>query len=578
MFDQEYPSTQVHWINAGNTEQLELSFTLVANSLGSENIEKDATDKNVIVSVSRRLKQDTRGHWLMVLDGMDDRSDLDATGTLKKIKSLLELIPKCNSGRLLITTRSKALANSLLKQKDEFIIDISALDDAGASQLLLGKSTKDEAKLKSALRVAKEFGYSPVSLTLAHTYRHVVAKGKSMSYYREKIKTKSAKKGSGLEEAGVRRAWELLYDSINQEYVETSRLMLLIGSLDLQTVPTSLLAQASDRDVDKRHISILVKYGMVEPLTNRRAISVTPMIRKCVQEWLVENDQRSLYGEKALSALCAIYPAPEDKEYHNCAILHPCATVILRYQKPDTSEAKHDRADLLFKVAKYVVHLGHYQSALDYFSDCLSLRQEDPDPKQNLIDEVKAAIAEATKESQQSKDSPVTDAIIPITGENLASLRSWQEDYDLGLKDAMLGRHDQARTHYHAALESSTSQFGENSPVGLRILGSLAITEFSLAHQEQAFATLQYVFSKQQDLLGPNHPETLVTRHNAAIVLHNMGQWGVAGAELHRVLNLRAKLLGHDNPTTILTFLHLVQNYKVQGLIEGNARVIELDE
>lgn len=576
LFYKEYPISQVHWIHAGNMEQLELSFKLVADSLGSENTEKNAKDKSAIASVSRRLKQDSHGHWLMILDGIDDRSGLDAAGSWKTIKSLLELIPKCNSGRLLITTRSKTLANSLLKQKDECIIDVPALDNAGASQLLLGKITKDEAKLKSALRVAKMLDYSPVSLTLAYTYRHVVAKGKPMSHYREKIKAESAKKAKEQEEAGVRRAWELLYDVINQDHPETARLMLLIASLDLQRVPMSLLAEAAGRDVDKRHIKTLVKYGMVEPLTNGRAITVTSMIRNCVQQWLIEHDQKALYEEKALSALCAIFPSPEEEE-HNCAVLYPCATAILRYQKPDTSEARQERASLLFKVAKYVAYLRHYQSALAYLGDCLSLRQEDPDPDQKLIEEVKSAIAQVTKESEQPKDSSITDAVVPRTRDHVAFPHNWQEEYRFGLKAATLRQHDQAQAHYHAALESCTRLLGENSVERLRILGKLAITEFCLGHQEQALARLGRVFSKQLEVLGPNHPETLVTRHNGALFLQHMGRWNDAGEELHRVLNLRTGLLGRDNPSTISTLLALVHNYRQQGLLGKKTRVIEID-
>jgi len=576
-FDRDFPGSKIHWVNAQSAVQFELSYRFIAGALNLSD-----TGNGVIESVHHHLRRDCAGRWLMVLDGLCEGSDLMATSGSHEGQSLLKFVPKCHNGKVLATTRSRALANRLARQQDSNVIDVPALEDGDAARLLLGSVVEDAAKLRSAALVAKELGHSPVALTLAGAFFDTVKK-MPLGRYLSMITSQQHTSSQGTkEEVGVRRAWQPLYDDLNKKYPETARLMLLVGDLDLQSIPTSFVAEATaDKDVE-RHIRILVQYGLVEPFVNRTAICVTDMVRQRVREWLVEHNQKPVYEEKVLSLMSAAYPAPEAEEHARCEVLHPCVMAILQLPLPAAVEAKRDRATLLFKVARYLLHLGQHKPAIRYLRDCLGLGIEDPEGVQSVIDEAQAVMDQAAAGETGHQPSSSTVSRRPSLPSAVASLfratpdasptehtHGWAEMYNLAVEQAKRNLHRQAETHYLAAFQAAARLFGSDGYVTLQILGSLAVTKCSLGHAEEGRSILEFVLARQRDTLGPNHPETLVTRHNLALVLQMIGQLDIAGAELQHVLDLRIQLLGRSSPATTQALEHLIWNCQARGMLEN---------
>ena len=537
--------------------------------------------------VHRHLRQDCGSRWLMVLDGLRDDAHLTATSGSDKGRSLLEFVPKCHSGRVLATTRFRAVANRLVGQQDSHTIEVPTLEDGEAAQLLTGSpAVGDAARLRSAARVAKELGHSPVALTLASTYLHAVKK-MPLSRYLEVIASQQPTDPRGTkEEVGVRRAWRPLFDDLSKRHPETARFMLLIGVLDVQTLLTSFVAEAAvDRDVDK-HIDILVRYGLLEPFVNRTAICVTAMVRQSVCEWLVEHDQKLVYEEKALSLMSTAYPASEE-EHDRCGVLHPYAVAILQFPPPTAAEAKRDRAKLLFKVARYLLRLEQHQLAIQHLQGCLRLGAEDPKRVQSMIEEAQTAMSRSAPAAggggveghrqislawSRGVVAPAAVASLFRAGPNDIRVepgRGWAENYSLALRLAKQNLFREAESHYVAALQAAARLFGLDDYVTLQILGSLAIARCSLGYADEAKTALEFVLARQRNILGPHHPEALVTQYNLALVLQMTDQLEAAGVELQHVLDMRIQLLGHGDSATVQALEQLIRNCQARGMPES---------
>lgn len=588
---------------------MDLSFKLIADILEIP-IPSDSRGKDLLKLVHGHLKRGNGRHWLVVLDGVDEEASHNG-------RSILELAPKCHNGRVLVTSRSRIVANRLAEQVDDCVVPVRELDGKESAQLLLGGSKSvedcDAAKLQLAESVAKLLGHSPVALSLAYAYRTTV-KDVSLSQYLELIKSPSTGSGSGgtsgrplaamtKQEIGVRRAWQLLFDHLNKSEQDTASLMLLVGSLNMQTLRTRFLAEgAGGRNVDAS-IKILVRHGLVEPYVDRTAICITALIRQSTRDWLDENNQKLVYEERALFFMSRAFPAHDAKDYDNCEDLYPCALAILQFLPPKAVEAKRYRANLVYKVAKFLLVIGKHEAAAQKLDECLRLRNEVPVTTQDIIhaEEIQATMrqvetARAPLENvkagttstirtnhdvgpnNSSRDMVVVPSSVMslfkaptspnkgqmVVHQSLSSNTQWVETFNLALEQAKQGHHQQAVSHYQAALQGVSAKEGEEgiknaNPATLRILGSLGLTKCALGEFDEGGSMLQFVLERQKAILGPNDPETMVTRHNLAIVLQKTGQVKAACAELQDVLDHRIRLLGSDSPATMLTRQHLAR-------------------
>lgn len=620
-FHREHPGSKIHWVNAGSPAQFELSFKRIAKNLFISR--KGMTNGDMLEEVCDTLKQDEEGYWLMVLDGLDDMN-LRSTASSLSGKSLLDFVPNTPLARVLTTTRSESIASRMVNHKDEYVIKVSTLKETDASLLLLGKKTLAEDRVRSVFSVAKVLGCSAGTLTMAQLYRQTTKL--SWTPFKETMRSVdvSAKKTSG-----TMRIWQLLYEIITEKHADASRLLLVIGLLDVQSIPDIFF----ERDQLNEHILCLVDYGMVEPSADKRLLTVTAIIRRCVQEWLDNKKKRDGVEEKLLSILCAKF---NQGEYHTNEVLLPCALSILNFRAIST-ESKGYLATLLFRIAQYYMHVKEHKVALEHLERCLSLREEEPAGKEELITETRESMKQAEnnlaalrkgskaraktetptdrisqaeeklKQVQRSmgqdhpetirkasdfatiqlqhSDSSSSKEIIALyqrvldwskEKSGVQSMDTARRQYNLALAHDQRGEYNNAASLYKSAFQTAEQQLGPGNPELLRILGSLACMYCAQGRLEDAQQAFGVVLAGQTKALGADHPETLVTRQNAAMMLGELGQVDEASAELEKVLAVQARLLGLDNPATFRTACSLAVCYRMKGLDKDAEKILRV--
>ncbi|KAK7935971.1 TPR-like protein [Apiospora marii] len=267
-FHLTHTGSHVHWVNVTCPIQFEHAYNRIAEDL---HLSKTKIKINgVLAAVRDALRQDVGGQWLIVLDGLED---------MKLMRNrLVDYLPKVPSrAQILVTTRDKQIASDLAKERTECIITVSQLTDEDASFMLLGRP-------KVSVNVARKLRGSAGTLTLAYLFKKTDVPWQDYLDMMG-LKTNCHKSNS---ERRPQRAWQLVFELLQKDHGDAAELLLTVASLYVQTVSSAFFNRIEFSVLTP----VLVEYGMIEPSADRRLVNVTPLIRRCVQTWLRENEKK----------------------------------------------------------------------------------------------------------------------------------------------------------------------------------------------------------------------------------------------------------------------------------------------
>ncbi|KAJ6258603.1 hypothetical protein Dda_6650 [Drechslerella dactyloides] len=628
-YSKDFPVAKVLWVNARTVEQFERSYRVILEDLRIAN-----KGGNVLKSVQRHLNQDANGNWLMVLDGVDDEASLailSASGD--KIKdaegksSLLDYVPQSMSGRVLFTSRVMSLASSLLHQKSEYLIEIPALTDDDTALLLYGNIPNDTAKKQIAVELGRALAKSPLAINMAAAYIRAQGDGFLIRNYLEFLGPGTPKPGveSTLSEKdevqqAVDKAWKIAYKFLKDKDAEAARLMLVLASLNLQTVRTFFLAKGTDAGARfAEHVTLLVNLGLIRQSEDRTEVSVTPLIQLCAQRQVSQSDDPVWAGERALALVTAAFPAAESEEFETCEILYPIVSAVLKMQ-PKTGAGINDRGTLLFKLGGYHKHLGRLEAALKFLNDCLKVREDQPNKDKDLIEKVNKAL-DSVKEEQRRAESAPEVAMSPTSpgggqpsawnnlmgkvqgvmriapgamspeqhqqmGEKMkAELAECEKELGKdhedtlrkaeGLAVALHGRDPRGESIAirKRVLEWCTARYGPRSLDTIRQTYNLALAYDVQGQYDEAAELYQTAFKNAENLLAPGSPELLRILSSMAVVYVAQGKMAQAEEALRVALAGQQAKLGPDHPETLLTR----QNAALAAQAQGKFEIVEQD-
>ncbi|KAI5925144.1 hypothetical protein F4810DRAFT_708947 [Camillea tinctor] len=359
----------------------------------------------------------------------------------------------------------------------------------------------------------------------------------------------------------------------SQFVIEVSQLkdddasLLLLGK---ETPDLSMKRKAAAR---AKELGGSADYGMVEPSADGTVITVTALIRGCVQKCLDDKGEREMVEEHVLSILCNKLHGDEPL---TAEVLLPCALAALKFQ-PTSVDVKLKLANLHSKVAKLYGNTKEDQLAVNHWERAMSLYEEDPENSHDLVRDAKRALQEARARAESAeshsgelvKSGAMVSRVAKKKEELLAFERSAGAHHPDTVRQAnetaafqlMHGVPSEAQDSVELlrrVLDWCKDKWGENSIDVARRQYNLAI---ALEHQgeydraEQLYRSalriagppreaLQATLLGQRKALGADHPDTLKTRHNVAMMLSEEGQLDTAVDELKHVLFVQVQRSG----------------------------------
>ncbi|KAM0213594.1 hypothetical protein ACHAQD_009247 [Fusarium lateritium] len=571
-YKRQNPGHGVYWIGASSTSELQSSYIRIAEQL---HINQDSQkNKSLIELVFERLKREPS---LIVFDGMDSESSLSSVD-FTSAKPLADLVPTTTKVNVLITTRSKAVARHLVGNRDKYVVEVGPVSLEDASMILLGKVTRDPSRKKFVEHMSSILDGSAGALTLVYFYLKNAGKESNRKDYSERLSSKSAEKSAVL------KAWQLLYELINQMHKDTVDTMLIMSCLNVQCIPSELF----ERKVVQNCMPVLEGFGFVEMSADRQLFAMTAIVREQAKEFLNHNiQQRQDIQDRAAQSIQDRFDAEASEA------LVPCALAVLGLQHVSPQRGQRSQTDLLFSIARYYNGRGNHQKALEYFQQCLKSREADINlpNRAMMIEMTRQAIIEVENvlnkpagpteldkgEPGASSAATRTQFAAPMLGSSGPTYEGDSVNYNdciesvqRGLRQASKGNHRGAEKLYLYVIQELQAQMNSRKPdmelirFHLKVLSCLAATYCAQGKFTEALNILKTVIPEQEAVIGKSNPETLLTRNDYALLLQDSDP-DAADQELRMLHKDQIRLLGADSPDALSTESNLALNSSLRG-------------
>jgi tetratricopeptide (TPR) repeat protein len=589
---------------------------------------------------------DKREKWVLILDNVDDASFLvkeqstgqdrrtNSTGS-ENLRPLVEYLPQCPNGSILITTRSKSAALKIVEQRD--IIVVEPMGSADALALFENKLGRhDDGDDTAELAAALEF--MPLAIVQAAVYISQRVPRYSVREYLQDFRKSDRKRASLLNYEGgqLRRdqqaknsiigTWQISFDYIREIRPSAADLFSLMSFFDRQGIPEALLRSGGEQrnlrqdqkesnndnyaninaghsDDDEDHASqssvsdgfeddvlALRNYSFISINTDGTTFEMHRLVQLATRKWLEAHEQQERWKQQFIKNLYAVLPTGDYENWVRCQTLFPHAQSAVA-QQPEEEDSLRDWTSILYKAAWYAWRIGKGVEAEKMSVQSMIVRKrilgrEHNDTLNSMAmaglayklrgrwdaaEELEVQVME-TRKKKLGADHPGT-----LT--SMANLASTYRNQ---------GRWDAAEELFVQVIETLKKKLGTDHPDTLTSMANLASTYLNQGRWDAAEELEVQVIETLKKKLGADHPDTLTSMANLASTYLNQGRWDAAEELEVQVMETRKKKLGADHPSTLTSMNNLAFTWKGTGratqavrlmkeCIQSQKRVLGLD-
>ncbi|GAB7336855.1 hypothetical protein MBLNU13_g00421t2 [Cladosporium sp. NU13] len=426
------PKTWVLWLYASNEARFEQSVRDILDQLKVPN--RHDPKSNIFQLLRGILCNTTKGPWLLIIDNADnarvllgsscagraDKSAVNAPPT----EARLDYIPRCDHGRVLITSRSRDAARELVDWKDIVAVGPMNTEQAVA---LLEKKLDREYEVQNVVVLAKALDFMPLALAQAAAYICQRAGRCSVQEYVEKLGQYDRSEASvlDLDERDLRRdreasnsimlTWQISFNHIREVRPSASDLLSLMCFFDRHAIPEALLqergsgqaegekegsagnsgdserggedagtSKPSERNaaipgdkVEEYELDIVVlrNYSLISSTTDKAVFEMHRLVQDAIRKWLRAVKQLDRWASQFVSNLGKVFPTSDIGNWAICQSLFPHTMEALHVKSTDR-ETSLQLATLLLRSGNYASAVGIYVDAENMQKRSLEVRNE----------------------------------------------------------------------------------------------------------------------------------------------------------------------------------------------------------
>ena len=572
------------WVHAGSTARLEQSFRDIADCVGIPG--RQDPKANVFRLVHDWLRNGKSGRWLLIFDNIDksdlllDVGDTGQQGQGTAVDSepwqpISAYLPHSPNGSILITSRSQAVALTLLEEKD--IVAVQPMAPSHALSLFEKKlgplsQGEDTAELAAAL------DFMPLAIVQAAAYISQRAPRCSVQRYLEDFQKSDRKKTYLLNhEAGQLRrdwqaqnsaiiTWQISFEHIHRTRPSAADLLSLMSFFDRQGIPEALLrkrvengndhgskeerdkhdnkeekeddkdtaSECSEDDRFEDDVQTLRDYSFLS-VGRDQTFEMHALVQLATRTWLEANGKLEQWKQCYIKNLSDEFPTGEYGNWIKCRALFPHARSAVT-QRPKAEGSLLDWAWLLYHAAWYMWKRGNIIEAIDLSEIAMKVRKELLGP-----------------EHQSTLYSMDMVGIV----------------YSLG------GRWTEAEELNVQVIETRKKLLGEEHPHTLNSLATLAIIFWNQRRWTEAEDLSIRTIEMRKRILGSEHPDTITSIANLAITLRSQGRLKEAEELQVQVIETTKRVLGEEHPDTLCSMANLAFTLKFQLRYEEAISLME---
>lgn len=544
------------WIHASSAARFEQSIRDALDWLKVRG--RDEPDANMLQLFQSWLRDDPRRNWLVILDNVDDAVILLESASASNNtgehsgKRRIDYLPTCPNGKLLLTSRSKAAALTIVN--DKCIIPIEPMSEQHASALATVKLGHNFDPHDS-YELAKALDHIPLAITQAAAYIKQRAPRCTVAEYIDHVAKTKASKRSVLDrdEGDLRRdreaknsiflTWQISIERIERVRPSAADLLYLMSCFDRQAIPESLLYIPTDQNrvvsgaVDSQKgvqddvsnsiddsddslgshdeafeddIAVLRGYSFIETAAKPDIFRMHRLVQLATQKWVKQRGHLELWQSRFISNLCDAFPRPGQKNRDLCHSLFPhgAAAFNVVLESP-SAMLKH--AQLFEKCREYARQEGSYAHALGLAQKVCMIREN-----------LDGAEHPATCESFQRLVTMYT-----INGHHIKAIELGEQ-----------------------TLKLCEKIFGEVHPSTLIVVAELARAYGDLHQYEKSRSLGEKVLTCRRNIYGNDHRATIKSMINLSVTYERLGRYEDARQLIERVVSLKTDVLGDEHPET----------------------------
>src|SRR5436305_1317660 len=560
----------VCWLRANDWNTLVSSYVELSGdsdliSLGSPKFENE----NDSIAIANRLKtwfeKKCELKWLLIFDNADNLHDTE------EMQNVADLIPRGQSGCVLITSRNRARVKKLANAGCEVI----EMVESEAMQLFtecsqLSVSDSNEQYVKALIR---SLGYLPLAIEQAGSF--IQASGISVVRY---IALYEANKSDLLKEKlptniyyheTVATTWKISFADVDRQDPLASEMLRLMPFLDGVKIHKDIFETGSKILTNDWKLSKATIYNLEQSFRCLQSYSLIRTlagddvaIHLLVQQVIRENigPDASSYFVGALKLVSYQFPWGGD-----LANLGTCLNYLAHARCCVEDEmAKENKSDemmsLLDSLGAFFDSNGQYTEAIEQYRRSLKIRE-----KAFGVDHINTTEAERnlgiTYHSQGKYDEAIKqyERALKIYEKafGVDHINTTDKINHVGVTYDCQGKYDEAIEQYERSLKINEKAFGVDYLDTADALNHLGITYDSQGKYDEAIEQYERALKIYEKAFGVDHINTADTINNLGMTYDNQGKYDEAIEQYGRALKIKEKAFGVDHINTANTIMKI---------------------
>lgn len=610
-FREKHQDCDVYWVPAVDSSTFENAYRDIGRKLQIEGIEEDKADvKSLVKSALSR----SAGHWLLILDNVDDieiPSDEGAAGWLQ------DYLPFSLKGSILITTRNREVLTKLDVHPNNSV-HAAEMEEQDLFQLLAKHSGQDLSSDASGVEwLLDELAHHTLAVRNAALYMNQTATnatGYMELYKEEKLELLSKPFGDkgrySIVDSAVVTAILISIKQISRHNQLAAEYLGMMSLLSKNGIPEAILPRRGSELKSREAISLLTAHKFITQQVDQTSYDMHSLVRLTTRKWLTKEGKLNHCATLVIRQLDGVFPFPNHDNKATWLEFLPHALKALKFQDDVLDAVAKSR--LLLHVGESHSVLGKYQDAVKLFNRSLELRKQElgedhPDTLTTMhsFGNALASLGRLEEAERRLFDTvwqrkkvlgPGDAATLGAMHDHASVLYrrgKFKEAEDLLQKTCELqaqnpvlgpGHADTLRCRSNAALMvysqgdyaeaenllrevvgQQTDLLGPNHPDTLRSTGSLARAEYRQGKHVKAEDRLRDTMERQSDVLGETHPDTLRSKSSLGRAAYRLGDYSAAGAMFREAIKWQKSVLGPENCDTLRSICGLARTYYRQG-------------
>jgi|GEM_PF-2161745 len=495
--------------------------------------------------------------WLLALDNVESPAQLE------------RLLPRGGNGRVLVTSRDRAL------RQFAPVLAVKVFDEDAATTYLVERAGRKDDE-EAARVLAGALGCLPLALAHAAAY---CDSGTSFGDYHELLAELPARElfSSHPEESyerTVASTWRTSIEAARAGAPLASDILEMASYLGPDAIPKKLFEVLVDQDSPAARHRLAVASNALARFSlatvDDTTVSVHRLLQKTVRDdTLARGDDTAAHN--ALRGVDATFARSDDtnlpETWPLCEQLLPHAFALAEAMIDPGESAPH-LIGVLNRACHYLYYAGGGKRAVDAAEATRRYAERMLDGEHQSALTARANVAFSLRSAGRTREAiPLGEAVLADSERILghAHADTLFARTDLASSYHSAGRTDEATALHEGVLADRERILGPQHPDTLRARSNLASSYRWAGRTKEAITIQEEVLADRERILGPKHPDTLRARASLAGSYVSAGRTKEAITIQEEVLADSERILGPQHPDTLTARSNLASSYRSAG-------------